>query len=140
MSRDIELLEPETREMCKKLVAACEAAGFPIVVVQTLRTWEEQAALYAKGRSRPGAIVTNAKPGYSAHNFGRAFDVAFRKGQKGVSWSGPWSKVAQVARGLGLAWGGDWKSFQDKPHFEYLGGLSLAQLRAQHQLFPNPTG
>ena len=38
------------------------------------RTMEEQAGLYAKGRTKPGKIVTKAKPGQSYHNYGLAFD------------------------------------------------------------------
>ena len=38
------------------------------------RTMEEQAALYAKGRTAGGKIVTKAKPGQSYHNYGLAFD------------------------------------------------------------------
>jgi peptidoglycan L-alanyl-D-glutamate endopeptidase CwlK len=39
------------------------------VIIQTLRTFEEQELLYEKGRSRPGPIVTNARPGSSYHNY-----------------------------------------------------------------------
>jgi len=39
------------------------------------RNYAEQADLYAKGRSAPGPIVTRAKPGQSAHNFGLARDL-----------------------------------------------------------------
>jgi peptidoglycan L-alanyl-D-glutamate endopeptidase CwlK len=38
------------------------------------RTMEEQAALFAKGRTSGGRIVTKAKPGQSYHNYGLAFD------------------------------------------------------------------
>ena len=36
---------------------------------------DEQAKVYAQGRTAPGKIVTHAKPGHSNHNFGVAFDV-----------------------------------------------------------------
>ena len=39
-----------------------------------MRTMEEQAALYAKGRTTEGKIVTKAKAGQSFHNYGLAFD------------------------------------------------------------------
>ena len=38
------------------------------------RTMEEQAALFAKGRTSKGKIVTKARPGESFHNHGLAFD------------------------------------------------------------------
>ena len=46
------------------------------------RTMEEQAALFAKGRTSGGRIVTKAKPGQSYHNYGLAFDwVPLRVGK-----------------------------------------------------------
>jgi len=46
------------------------------------RTMEEQAMLYAQGRTRPGKIITQAKPGQSYHNYGLAFDwVPLRVGK-----------------------------------------------------------
>ena len=37
---------------------------------------------------------------------------------------------AEAGRSVGLEWGGDWKGFKDIPHFQYSGGLSLAECRA----------
>jgi hypothetical protein len=72
----------------------------------------------------PGKIITNAKPGQSMHNpdasgKSRAFDIAFVVGAGEVTWEGPWELVGAMAEHLGLTWGGHFKSFQDKPHFEY---------------------
>lgn len=39
-----------------------------------IRTFKEQAELYSRGRSRPGNVVTKAKAGTSAHNYGCASD------------------------------------------------------------------
>lgn len=47
-----------------------------------LRTYEEQNALYAQGRTAPGNKVTNAKGGFSNHNFGIAFDIGIFEGAK----------------------------------------------------------
>ena len=44
-------------------------------ITQALRTWDEQEELYAQGRTKKGKIVTNAKAGYSWHNYGLAIDV-----------------------------------------------------------------
>jgi len=41
----------------------------------TLRTFKEQEAIYAQGRTKPGVIVTKAKPGLSVHNYGMAIDI-----------------------------------------------------------------
>jgi peptidoglycan L-alanyl-D-glutamate endopeptidase CwlK len=42
--------------------------GVTMLLTCTHRSNEEQAKLYAQGRTAPGRIVTNAKPGSSAHN------------------------------------------------------------------------
>lgn len=95
----------------------------PVFVTCTLRSNEEQLELWLQGRQKPGKIVTNAKPGQSAHNPGedgkaRAFDVAFRCGENGATWEGPWKKVGEIGRLVGLKWGGDFKYMVDRPHFE----------------------
>ena len=97
---------------------------------------EEQAALYAQGRTAPGNIVTKAKPGTSWHNFGLAFDVAVVvNGQP--TWPDDealWSKVGDLGKRLGLEWGGDFASFKDLPHFQFHPGLTLEQARAGRRL------
>ncbi len=53
--------------------------GLGLLVTQGLRTWAEQDALYAKGRTIPPIgklfVVTKARGGQSWHNFGLAFDI-----------------------------------------------------------------
>jgi hypothetical protein len=57
------------------------------------RTMEEQAALYAKGRTAGGRIVTKAKPGESYHNYGLAFDwVPLKQSGKNADlWIADWN-------------------------------------------------
>lgn len=121
-------LYPYVEDMKNMLVKIMAAAGNPIVVTDEYRSYAEQDALYAQGRTMPGKIVTNAKGGESAHNFRVAFDVAFST-KNGVSWDGPWDMVGEIGKIIGLEWGGDWASFPDKPHFQFLAGYSLADFR-----------
>ncbi|ARP44611.1 Peptidoglycan L-alanyl-D-glutamate endopeptidase CwlK (plasmid) [Geobacillus thermodenitrificans] len=119
----------------RKLIRAAHSEGIYIIITQGLRTIEEQNRLYAQGRTKPGRIVTNARGGYSYHNFGLAFDFCVCNvvnGKLVTSWNldQRWFRVGQLGKSLGLEWGGDWKSFKDYPHFQYTFGLSLAQLRA----------
>lgn len=130
MSREINELEPETRERCVKLLQRCAAEKHPVIVVQTFRSFEEQEALYAKGRVRPGPVVTNARGGDSWHNFRRAFDVVFLRGSQ-ITWDGPWSKVGEFGEELGLVWGGRFTKLADRPHFEFHPVLTLVQAQAQ---------
>lgn len=42
-----------------------------------VRTFDQQTALYAQGRTGPGGIVTNARAGESAHNYGCGSDWTY---------------------------------------------------------------
>ena len=125
-------VHPVVAAKARQLVEMAYKQGINIIITQGLRTIEEQNELYAQGRTKPGKIVTNAKGGYSYHNFGLAFDFALLNPDGSVSWNvdDKWKRVAQIGKSLGLEWGGDWKDFKDYPHFQYTFGLSLADLRA----------
>lgn len=121
MSRLISDLRSPCRELCEKFLTNALAMGYSISVTNTLRTMFEQEELYAMGRTKPGKVVTNAKPGQSAHNYGLAFDIAFGQG-KDITWAEPhrgaWEELGNMGETLGLAWGGHFKSVHDAPHFE----------------------
>jgi hypothetical protein len=103
-----------------EFVTRARAAGYPIVIASGTRTMDEQRELYAQGRTKPGSIVTNANAGESAHNFGLAIDFAFGNALGKPTWpnDAPWATVAQIGKDLGLVWGGDFRSFTDRPHLE----------------------
>ena len=103
--------------------------GIVVKVIAGTRTYAEQEALYAQGRTAPGTIVTNAPAGYSNHNFGIAFDVGIFNGALYLDDSPLYARVGQEGREMGLKWGGDWTSFPDKPHFQLSSSYSLAQVR-----------
>ncbi len=132
--RRINTLHPLVRAKAKEFIIRAERElGIKLRVVSALRTWAEQDKLYAQGRTSPGNIVTKAKGGESLHNFGLAIDVVEIKNGKAI-WNNPnWNKIAGLGKQIGFTWGGDWKSFKDKPHFEIRFGKSLAQLRALYQ-------
>ncbi|KJK28420.1 M15 family metallopeptidase [Paenibacillus polymyxa] len=129
------------RKAAELLIDFAYACGVPIVITQGLRTIDEQNGLYAQGRTEPGQIVTNARGGYSYHNFGVAIDFALLLPDgKNVSWDmqrdgdgdgiADWDEVVAEAKRIGWNWGGDWRSFKDYPHFEMTFGLSTADYRA----------
>ncbi|HZG59857.1 MAG TPA: M15 family metallopeptidase [Anoxybacillus sp.] len=125
-------VHPLVAAKARQLVSLAFKEGISIIITQGLRTIKEQNELYAQGRTKPGKIVTNAKGGYSYHNFGLAFDFAVLNANGSVNWNvdKKWHRVGAIGKSLGLEWGGDWKSFKDYPHFQYTFGLSLANLRA----------
>lgn len=99
----------------------------------TFRASAEQAKLYAQGRTTPGRVVTNAKPGQSLHNYYPApcFDVAFRDGAGRLLWDDeiflPLARqlralMPELEWGANVAHGGDWHgSLNDAPHFQARG-------------------
>ena len=131
--KDINLLHPRLQTLCNQLLGLSRQNGIEILITQTLRTREEQDALYAKGRTVAGNIVTNGRSPYSMHCWGLAFDFAVKVNGK-VTWSrlDLYEKVGQLGKSLGLRWGGDFKTIKDRPHFE-LPGYDVNQLIKQYR-------
>ena len=117
-SRELTDLRADVKVNCRRLIEECQKRGLNVLVTQTKRDNEYQAVLYAQGRTTPGSIVTNAKT-VSFHGAGLAFD--FCKNVKGHEYDDPvfFEDVAAVAKAMGFSWGGDWKSFPDKPHLQW---------------------
>ncbi len=116
--KTIATLHPEVRPYARTLVLKAAAIGITIKVISGLRTYAEQDALYAKGRTKPGRKVTNARGGYSNHNFGIAFDVGVFQGSSYIPESPSYKAVGALGVELGLDWGGNWKTIKDEPHFQ----------------------
>ena len=110
--------------MMNDLIARCKERGIDIFVTQGVRTIAEQDAIYAQGRTAPGPIVTQAKGGQSMHNFGVAFDIAFKGGHPYV---GPWDRVALIAADIGLEHGD--RGYIDIPHFQFRNNHTLQQFQ-----------
>ena len=142
-SRSLDDLHPQVRIMARQLIEQAKCVGIPLTVTFTLRSFETQAILYAQGRTAPGRVVTNARAGYSYHNYGLALDVvptsllALPKWGDTADCQGHtnnlWSKVGAIGKEIGFRWGGDFIRFKDRPHFEWSGELTLADLRAGRQ-------
>ena len=100
-----------------------------VLITCTWRSNEEQAKLYAIGRTVKGRKVTNAKPGESKHNCvdsntgkpaAEAFDIAILVNGK-LDWnleSDIWQLVGKLGEELGLEWAGRWERFREGPHFQ----------------------
>ena len=115
---NIATLLEEVRPMARALVQKAAANGIQIKVISATRTFAEQDALFAKGRTAPGSVVTNARGGYSNHNFGIAFDIGVFEGGRYLDESPAYKAVGALGMNLGLEWGGNWKTIQDEPHFQ----------------------
>lgn len=130
-SRKIEDLHPKVAELCHAFIAACAKNGVDIIITSTFRDAESQNALYAQGRTIPGAKITNAKGGQSFHNYKVAFDFCPVVAGKAM-WSDikTFERCGMIAESLGLEWAGRWVKFKEYAHCQYTGGLSLADLQA----------
>lgn len=129
MSASRQGLDPQFARKLNLFEKKMADRGIKVVLTWGYRSIEQQNALYAKGRTAPGNIVTKARGGYSWHNFGLAADYAFVINGK-ITWNGPWAVFGKIARECGLEWGGDFKTLVDKPHVQWTQGKTLAQMRA----------
>jgi hypothetical protein len=131
------------------LLKQCSKKGIYLIITEGFRRKEYQDCLYAKGRTKPGRIITNAKGSdYSSqHQWGIAFDIALKYDVDGDgritddTYNNKGIKdVAKIAKSkkVGLAWGGDWVSPVDTPHF-YLSkwGDTPSQLKRTYGNFDN---
>lgn len=125
----------------KKAKEVAASMGFSYIAISGHRGKEEQNALYAKGRTKPGNIVTNATFGYSNHNFGIALDFGvFKNGtyiddKDSATATKVHKAVAKIAGAFGIDAGANWTSIKDYPHFEVKTNLSLAQKRDLYAKF-----
>lgn len=109
-------------------------------VTQGYRTFAEQAAIYAQGRTAPGKIVTKAAPGHSWHEFGLAVDVApdiaaVPGFQPDWNLAHPaWARLVAVGTSLGLL---DGKGFNDEPHFQLTGRFPISPNDEVREIFKN---
>jgi hypothetical protein len=127
-------LHPILTTRGQTLIDLCAHAGFALLMTQGLRTFAEQDALYAQGRSKPGNIVTWAKGGQSYHNYGLAFDFVPLDALNKADWDvrhPAWQRAAELGESVGLEWGGRWSAKKrDLPHFQYTGGHTVADCLA----------
>lgn len=134
-SRNIDDLHPKVAAMCRAFLDECKKQGIDVIVTSTYRDHASQDALYAQGRSLPGRIVTNAKGGQSWHNWRLAFDVVPLRAGKPV-WGSTgadldlWKRVGAIGENVGLEWAGRWVRMREYPHFQWTGGMSIADLQS----------
>ena len=119
--------------------ATAATLGCTYVIIGGNRTWEEQDALYERGRTTAGKRVTQAMGGQSNHNFGIAADFGVFQGSTYLDEAKPElaAKVHKAcslhAPACGLEWGGSWKSIVDQPHYEIATGLTMMRKRELYQ-------
>ena len=97
-----------------------------MLIYCTMRTRAEQLALWEQGRTRPGRIVTNARPGQSLHNPQRdglawAFDAVPIGADGAALWADDAAPLAmgEAGEAVGLEWAGRWRGkLRERVHFQ----------------------
>lgn len=119
---------PDMQRFYRLVLSVAAGEGLRPQLVSGRRTCAEQAVNYAKGRSTPGPIVTDAKGCRSWHVLGRAIDMKFPPSMG----EAPYRRMGAIANSLGGKWGILVQGGIDFPHIEYHPGLTI------EQACPNP--
>jgi len=125
-------LSPNFRKKMRSYLNSAREEGIDLRLIEGFRSCERQDKLYAQGRTEKGDIVTNAKCGQSIHNYSEAGDVYEYKNGKILFKNPNWDRIGELAVQAGLEWGGNWKSFQDRPHVQEP-NQSVKKLYAQYK-------
>ena len=114
-SREIGELRADVAVNCRTLIERAAARGLPVLVVQTVRDVEYQRYLVSMGYAARTATV----PTFHAKGVGLAFDIC--KNVKGHEYDDPgfFTAMGRLGKEMGFTWGGDWRSFPDRPHFQW---------------------
>lgn len=113
--KDISELTPNAQKACNLFLSECRERGLKVLITETYRSQQRQNYLYEQGRSRSGKIVTWTKN--SRHTSRRAWDICQNIKGKEYSDSSFFKACGDIAKSLGITWGGTWKQ-ADTPHFE----------------------
>lgn len=133
-----------------RLLTSLEEEHIWAEVCQGLRSWNEQEALYQKGRafingvwiiSSKSSIVTNCIAGHSWHNFGLAVDLCLDDDKLPSfqpDWNNKdprWHQAAEIGEKLGFVVGANFRSFPDNPHYQMTGRFGVNPDDEVRQLF-----
>jgi len=126
----VESLHPKFKPLVKEWMSKVEdELGLEIYPTSGYRTYAQQEALR-------NANSSNARPGYSSHNYGTAIDVNVRKEGKAIALKASsldtWKKtgVTDLAKKEGILWVGKFGTYHDPIHFHIEpNGYSTSKLR-----------
>lgn len=100
---------------------------YNIIITDSYRSFLEQ-------QKEHEADPNNPAPGHSMHDFGFAIDINATNGTSYLRKSSSkeaWEKtgIPNIARDMGLVWGGDYKSYHDPVHFDMSNDYDVNHLR-----------
>lgn len=114
-SDELQYLRADVKVNCEKFLALCKEAGLNVKVTQTVRDDAYQKYLVSKGYASKSAT----RPTFHSVKAGLAFDIC--KNVKGHEYDDAtfFALCGQIGKQVGFSWGGDWKKFPDRPHFQW---------------------
>lgn len=123
MSRALNDLSPRFRKPVFEFLARCTEAGIPLMIVDTMRTPEEQAANLAKGVSwtKNSKHLPQALDGKALAIDVCPYLIWDARGPDKLNWdekAPEWQIIGKIGESLGFTWGGRWAQ-KDMGHFEY---------------------
>lgn len=131
-SRNIDDLRPDVAANCRVWQQLCKQAGLPVLITGTVRDEEYQLYCYNNGTSKAKV------PSFHGIKAGLAFD--FCKNVKGHEYDDLtfFNQAAAIAKEMGFEWGGDWKSFPDRPHLQWSDGKKYTGAMIRAGKYPPP--
>ena len=133
--RSLQSLQGIHPDLVRVMKEAIKETPVDFTITDGVRTTAQQKALYAKGRTAPGGIVTNAdgvkkKSNHQPKADGHGYAVDLYPYVNGsVDFNDKGNQLPVIAAhimatakclGVKLRWGGNFKSIKDNPHFELL--------------------
>ena len=101
------------------LHARAKASGLVLVTIETARDFTRQRYYKSIGVSKTLNSLHLPQP---PNGLSLAFDVAPKDYLRMKGWhpGGPlWDQLGKIGEELGLEWGGRWRIFVDRPHFQF---------------------
>lgn len=114
-SRDVKYLREDVRVNAKIFLDLCKEAGLNVLITETVRDKAYQEYCVSQGWAAKTATV----PTFHSVEAGLAFDIC--KNVKGYEYDDAefFKKASAIGKKIGFSWGGDWKSFVDRTHFQW---------------------
>lgn len=137
---DTDLLYAPFLAKLQALLDDAMGQGHAFWVVEGYRSYTRSEELYAQGRSKQGPVVTRARAGQSAHNFGIAADLVLdgyleRAGLQPDYRPDSYEPLRALAPKHGLVWGGGWAGLKDYPHVQLPNWVTAVDLYPLREAF-----
>jgi len=139
----INTLHPQLVDSAMRVFNKARSKGIPLYIMWGTRSMGDQQVMYRYGRDLPGKIITNNRPGYSAHNYGLALDFCLYWNKVLFTWEDVyerwywrqrWLKVVFMFEEEGWDTGWRWTNFEPYHVQNLMGNTMLDLVRKYEQV------